>query len=600
MALRSYRRLFVPLLALPLVAQNASRDVDKPVPTIKTQVRRVLVDVVVTDAKDAPVTGLKQKDFEVLEDGKPQTVATFEEHKGAAPREIKLPPMPPNVYTNFPTTQVPDSVNVLLLDALNTPSNDQVYVREQMIKYLKGVPAGTRIAIFALAARLRMLQGFTTDSSELLVALNRGGGEAHSSALLQSEVEKDADQRRLDFMQENAAGPPANARATSGQPPASDPITAAQQFLADAAVQLTNARIDLTLEALEQLARYLAGIPGRKNVIWFSGSFPAGIVPNPDLPDPFVGLKNYEFEFRKATDLLATAQVALYPVAAEGLAADAMFPSVGTEIGQQRISVAAQDSAKRARTTAMDRDDDHATMENLAHDTGGKAFYNTNGLNDALARVVQNGSHFYTLAYSPANTTMDGKFRRIQVKLVDAKGTLAYRRGYYADDLASTLTAGPKQDVDPLLNLMGRNLPDYTQILYKLQLQPANPQPAPDAALAGSNTDLKKPIVRYVADFAISAEDLIFEKTPDGIRHGSVEVELVAYDREGKPLNFVVGKGEMAVTPDVYARLRKVGLQVHKEIDVPMEYVYLRTGVYDLKAGSAGTLGIPLQPAASQ
>ena len=600
MALRSYRRLFVPLLALPLVAQNASRDVDKPVPTIKTQVRRVLVDVVVTDAKDAPVTGLKQKDFEVLEDGKPQTIATFEEHKGAAPREIKLPPMPPNVYTNFPTTQVPDSVNVLLLDALNTPSNDQVYVREQMIKYLKGVPAGTRIAIFALAARLRMLQGFTTDSSELLAALNRGGGEAHPSALLQSEVEKDADQRRLDFMQENAAGPPANARATSGQPPASDPITAAQQFLADAAVQLTNARIDLTLEALEQLARYLAGIPGRKNVIWFSGSFPAGIVPNPDLPDPFVGLKNYEFEFRKATDLLATAQVALYPVAAEGLAADAMFPSVGTEIGQQRISVAAQDSAKRARNTAMDRDDDHATMENLAHDTGGKAFYNTNGLNDALARVVQNGSHFYTLAYSPANTTMDGKFRRIQVKLVDAKGSLAYRRGYYADDLASTLTAGQKQDADPLLNLMGRNLPDYTQILYKLQLQPANPQPAPDAALAGSNTDLKKPIVRYVADFAISAEDLIFEKTPDGIRHGSVEVELVAYDREGKPLNFVVGKGEMALTPDVYARLRKVGLQVHKEIDVPMEYVYLRTGVYDLKAGSAGTLGIPLQPAASQ
>src|SRR5579859_2058170 len=256
MALRSYRRLFVPLLALPLVAQNASRDVDKPVPTIKTQVRRVLVDVVVTDAKDAPVTGLKQKDFEVLEDGKPQIVATFEEHKGAAPREIKLPPMPPNVYTNFPTTQVPDSVNVLLLDALNTPSNDQVYVREQMIKYLKGVPAGTRIAIFALAAHLRMLQGFTTDSSELLAALNRGTGEAHPSALLQSEVEKDADQRRLDFMQENAAGPPANARATSGQPPASDPISAAQQFLADAAVQLTNARIDLTLEALEQLARY--------------------------------------------------------------------------------------------------------------------------------------------------------------------------------------------------------------------------------------------------------------------------------------------------------------------------------------------------------
>ena len=70
--------------------------------------------------------------------------------------------------------------------------------------------------------------------------------------------------------------------------------------------------------------------------------------------------------------------------------------------------------------------------------------------------------------------------------------------------------------------------------------------------------------------------------------------ELVAYDREGKPVNFVVGKGEMALKPEVYVGMLKVGLQIHKEIDVPKEYVYLRTGIYDLKAGTAGTLGVPL------
>jgi hypothetical protein len=195
---------------------------------------------------------------------------------------------------------------------------------------------------------------------------------------------------------------------------------------------------------------------------------------------------------------------------------------------------------------------------------------------------------------------MDGKFRHIQVKLVDEKGALAYRRGYYADDLVSTLTAGQKQDADPLLKLMGRNLPDYTQILYKVQLQLANPQPPPDAAVAGTNTDLKKPVVRYVADFAVSVGDLFFEKTPDGVRHGNVEVELVAYDRDGKPLNFVMSKGEMAVKPDVYASLLRVGLQIHKEIDVPKEYVFLRTGLYDLKGGTAGTLGVALDAAAAK
>ena len=593
------RPFLVVSLALPLLAQNAAQDSDKAVPTIKTQVRRVLVDVVVTDAKGDAITGLKQKEFAVFEDSKPQAIATFEEHHGAEPSEIKLPPMPANVFTNFPTIQPPDAVNVLLLDALNTPSRDQVYVREQMIKYLKKVPPGTRIAIFTLASRLRMLQGFTSDSSDLLAALDRGAATPQPSALLQGDVEKDANQRRIDFMTENQGPTPPPPQQTAVQPPV-DLIGVAKQFLNDTSVELADSRIAITFEALQQLARYLAGIPGRKNVIWFTGSFPPGIVPNADLPDPFTGLKDTEPEFRKAADLLTAADAALYPVAAEGLVSDAVLPTAGTEIGEKRVSVAAQDSNQRLRTDVMDRDSNHATMETLAKDTGGKAFYNTNDLDDALARVIRNGSRYYTLAYSPMNTTMDGKFRRIQVKLVDSKATLAYRRGYYADDLAKTLTADQKPKVDPLLRLMGRNLPDYTQILYKVRLEPVSPQPAPDAPRAGSNPDLKGPIVRYGADFAISPQDVTFEPSPDGVRHGNVEIAIAAYDRDGKPLNFVLTTGDLVVRPDVYPRMLKVGLQIHKEIDVPKEYVYLRTGIYDAKAGTAGTLGVSLDAPAAK
>ena len=53
-------------------------------------------------------------------------------------------------------------------------------------------------------------------------------------------------------------------------------------------------------------------------------------------------------------------------------------------------------------------------------------------------------------------------------------------------------------------------------------------------------------------------------------------------------------QGDLLVKPEVYAGLQKVGVQMHKEIDLPKEYVYLRTGVYDLRSGTAGTLGIPL------
>ena len=93
------------LLILPLHSQTAAPDSANAVATIKSKVRLVLVDVVVTNGKVDAVTKLQKQDFEILEDGKPQTISTFEEHHGAPPTQIKVPPLPPNVYTNFPVTQ---------------------------------------------------------------------------------------------------------------------------------------------------------------------------------------------------------------------------------------------------------------------------------------------------------------------------------------------------------------------------------------------------------------------------------------------------------------------------------------------------------------
>ena len=578
-----------------LHSQTAPPDSGNAVATIKTKVRLVLVDVVVTNGKGEAVIGLHKDDFQILEDGKPQTISTFEEHHGAPPTQIKLPVLPPHVYTNFPVTQTADAVNVLLLDALNTPLRDQSYVHAQMIKYLRTIPSGTRVAIFTLASRLRMLQGVTTDSSELLAVLNSAQAGPHPSALLPSNAEADADQRMIDFMEENSSGP-SSAPATLALA-AVDPINAMKQFLADTAAVENQQRVEITLQALQQLARYLSSVPGRKNVIWFSGSFPAGIFPNSDLVDPFTVTDSFQDDIRKTTDLLTAGQVALYPVAAEGLASDAAYEANGKEIGEKRGQLALRDQMRQMQTGAVTRDSNHNVMDQLAKDTGGQAFYNTNGLNDALTRVVNNGTRYYSLAYSPSNAKMDGKYRHIQVKLLPSKDTLAYRRGYYADDLETTLAAGQKPDTDPLLMLMGRNLPDYSQILYKIKVLPSNPQPSPDAPRIGNNTDLKGPFTRYGVDFAIAPQDLKLDATPDGGRHGNIEIVLLAYDREGKPLNFVVTKGDIKLDAKLYASVQQVGLQIHQEIDVPKQYIFLRTGIYDLLSSTAGTLGVPLTDA---
>jgi hypothetical protein len=96
--------VLLPLVAVSLPSQTTVPDSGSAVTTVQAKVRVVLVDVVVTSGKGDPVTGLHQQDFEVLEDGKPQTIASFTEHQAAPPTQIKLPPCRP---TSTPTIRSP-------------------------------------------------------------------------------------------------------------------------------------------------------------------------------------------------------------------------------------------------------------------------------------------------------------------------------------------------------------------------------------------------------------------------------------------------------------------------------------------------------------
>jgi len=105
----------VPVLMISLAAVSFAQS-DKPrentEPTLKINSRAVLVDVVVSDKNGNPVKGLKQSDFTVLEDGKPQSLSFFEEHtaEDLARRSQKLefPSLPPNFPLDFQAIIYPD------------------------------------------------------------------------------------------------------------------------------------------------------------------------------------------------------------------------------------------------------------------------------------------------------------------------------------------------------------------------------------------------------------------------------------------------------------------------------------------------------------
>ena len=267
---------------MPQAPQSASPDLTTT--TIRTYSNLVVVDVVVTDAQGNPVRGLDKDTFTLTENGKPQTLRHFEEHSAAPVSDTKVvapPKMPPGLFSNRTGAVANGPVNVLLLDYLNTPVNSQPYATKQLLDYLDHAAPGTRIAIFGLTTQLYMLQGFTSDIAALKNALNpKKGGAPQVSQILSNPVGG------------GAVGDTTLSDALTYDPTAVDGmitqemVDAVNRFEALQTSFQQDMRAQYTLGAFDSLARYLVGIPGRKNVIWFSGSFPLDVQPNPNEADP--------------------------------------------------------------------------------------------------------------------------------------------------------------------------------------------------------------------------------------------------------------------------------------------------------------------------
>jgi len=176
---------------------------------------------------------------------------------------------------------------------------------------------------------------------------------------------------------------------------------------------------------------------------------------------------------------------------------------------------------------------------------------------------------------------MDSKYRSIHVNIRDGEYKLSYRPGYYAED--SQILESVKGD--RLLPLLRFGLPDFSQILYKTRVLALDRQPANTTPGDRSDTKPKGLVERYGVDFAITLDDLMIEKTPDGMRHAKLEVIVIAYDPAGRPLKLITEKGDLQLTPKVYDDACRVGLQVHREIDVPPGSSSLRTGVNNCLPG---------------
>jgi VWFA-related protein len=574
-------------------------------PTLTVVSRAVVLDIVATDGNGHPVKGLKKSDFTLLEDGAPQTLKSFEEHSpGPSATAETAPKLPANTYSNFIAAPDNSASTVLLIDAENTNIDAQMQLHNQLVEYITEAPPGSSMAIFALGDRMHLVQGFTTDQKVLLEALNRKWARPRLGVF---EGGNDADR---------------------------------------------HFRRDILHEGMRELGRYLAGFPGRKNLIWFNnpsmvadayrifagdgerasagagtGLAPqaaggagastrsasgAGLIHGPltneepaDLiGNPFRDSDTFYDDLNETTDVLTLSRVAVYLVDARGLVTG----------GPQAIAQV---------------DLDNSYVGAIAEATGGKSFYNTNGLKQAVAEVVETGSNYYTVSYTPTNNNWNGKFRRIKVEVNGRKLNLEYRNGYMARDrgeqeqrhLAAAqrvsgnfvptvetqsgrpqgvlIHRGPDESLQASMTL-GAIPP--TELIFEASLMPSAKieKTGKKAALPLDNYLRPKfhsePYHNYHVTYTTDAGKIGFRRTPDGIRHDQIDFVAVVYTDQGEVVNSLITSMRLDLSEATYRRLMQAGLTISQRIAIPAKGKhYLRLGIRDAAGDRVGAMEIPVE-----
>lgn len=536
-------------------------------PTVQIFSREVVLDIDVTDAKGNPIHGLTRDNFTVLEDNKPMIPRSFREHRADeqdAASPAPAPALPANTFTNVAPPESVHPLNILLLDSLDTPIATQSQVQKQLIDFVEKMVPGTRVAVFNLSAtgQLSMLQGFTADRELLKKALKSKALNLQIPALEDTGQDDNNAPASLDM---STTGN--NSRAGKAPAPPAQPKV-------DATLECNHAaaRVQYTSNAFALIARYVSGMPGRKNLIWYSGGFPER------MRDKQGTLcYNAQEDMSSADDLLEHSHVTVYPVDPRAL-----------------DILAKKDPTSRI---VHIQQNEHLYMEALAEQTGGKTFYNNNDLAAAAAKAVVAGSDYYTFTYIPTNQNWDTRHRTISVKVDQPDLTLVYKNGYNANAPGMTTTPGgrPIEKATPLQSAMMRGTLQPTQVLFHVSVAPAS---ATATALpAGNNADpkMKPPYRLLTLSYNVDLNGIQFDQSPDGNYHGQFEYAVNVYDSgDGRLLNSSAMSAKPALPPAVYQSLLTSGAKLHQDIAIPVKGDYiLRIGVHDLTADRVGAIEIP-------
>ena len=527
--------------------------------TFRVNTRLVEVDVVVR-SKNGPVTGLTKDDFRILDNGKPQSIATFSVRANASKTKITTP-LPSGTISNrvSRTGEEPVAATVILLDRLNTAVEDQSYFGKELIKYLNTLQPGEHVAIYSLLKSLRIVEDFSDDPQRLLLAASRSHAQQSVSLAASDESELKAEEDSIRFaVDPNDTNSVASAALSA-------------ELAMNAVTEMEDAekknRALLTSAALEDIAQHLRGLPGRKKLVWVSGGFPIGALEVNSRHDDEFGM-----ETARAVRALNNANVAVYAIDPRGVVAYGTNPAILTPnavTGQGLFS-----QVERPDPVGLNAPN-IAGMNLFASGTGGRAIYGTNDLMGAMKTVMEDDDVVYSIGFYPSDQKMDGSYHSLSIH-VEPKGAarrgidVHHRQGYLASD---TKVYTPRQRREAMTDAV------------------QNPLDSTELGLRASATAVPGRPGVYQLAVTLNVNELRLEHQKDRWI-GNIDFGThfsLALDFKGTYETI-----RLSLTEERLRETLKDGFVMRREIDSDGQSGELRVVVQDRATGSIGSVRVPI------
>ena len=528
---------------------------------VRVTTRLVEVNVIVNDKHGNPITGLKKEDFVLLDNKISQEIQLFSAETNLPTSQLPSP-APPDTYSNhFPeNSAVPASVTLILLDALNTEFADQALTRRQVSRFLDRLRPQERVALYWLGNQLYVLNDFTSDVASLQEALSLSKGETN----------RDLRESDVGYLHPANPNPSLPQGVPAGQTSGREAFRSA--FDQRVASESARNRVRLTTTALIAIAHHLGSLAGRKNLVWVSGSFPFSLGQEKfDLNwANDTGGGSFSAEIARAAEALAGAGVAVYPVDARGLLGNG-FTAAGDYSEAPPVEFSGEGNEHLPARVAPGNLE---TMKTLAERTGGKAFYGSNGLEEAIRHAIDDSRVTYTLGFYPTGASWNGTFHTLKVKLKTPGAEVRSRTGYFA--LPDSANTSPKS-VHALVSEAAISRLNATAISLRVHLQPAS-----------SNGEQALNV-----DLHLDLHDIHMEEN-NGFWTSTLQTTFLQLNQRGEIIEGLDETLQLTLPPLAYEQALKDGLRNTRHVRILPSAAQLSIVLRDPSNGNLGSLAIPL------